>query len=216
MIGSFGTLAAIAVVTFKVVPLPEATRTFVQRFGSAEETMAARDAVLRSVLQPIAVDALNPLAAARAGLEGWTLLLQAGGSAAVLARYASELPRAQAIEADRESALWEAIREFIPGWLADNPEGVVVRRSVTLTGVAEAMRNAAGPALARAGYVVVYLSNERSAGGRGAVVEFAPDTYREKEVLWPDPGNDFELMMQVKRMFDPGMLLNRGRLYGRI
>jgi FAD/FMN-containing dehydrogenase len=35
-------------------------------------------------------------------------------------------------------------------------------------------------------------------------------------VLWPEPGNDFDLMMQVKRLFDPGMLLNKGRLYGRI
>jgi FAD/FMN-containing dehydrogenase len=34
--------------------------------------------------------------------------------------------------------------------------------------------------------------------------------------LWPDPGPDFELMRRLKETFDPGCLLNRGRLYGRI
>jgi hypothetical protein len=48
------------------------------------------------------------------------------------------------------------------------------------------------------------------------VVEFAPQAFREREVLWPEPGSDFELMTRVKTLFDPGMLLNKGRLYGRI
>jgi glycolate oxidase FAD binding subunit len=155
MIGSFGTLAAIAVVNFKVVPLPEATRTLVQRFATVEETIVARDAVLRSVLQPAAIDALNPAASARVGLDGWTLMVQAAGSAAVLGRYSAELPRAEAVEGEQERALWESIREFTPRWLRDHPDGVVVRRSLTLTGVAEAMRGAAGPCVARAGNGIV-------------------------------------------------------------
>ena len=216
MIGSFGTLAAIGVVNFKVIPVPEATRTFVQRFPSAEDCMAARDAVLQSVLQPLAIDVLNPAAAVRVGIEGWSLLLQASGSNAVLQRYAAELPRAEALAGEAERALWEAVREFTPRWLADNPEDVVVRRSLTLASVAEVLRSAPGPAVARAGNGVVYLYGERRATGRGSVVEFAPQSYREQEVLWPEPGGDFELMMQVKRLFDPATLLNKGRLYGRI
>jgi FAD/FMN-containing dehydrogenase len=34
--------------------------------------------------------------------------------------------------------------------------------------------------------------------------------------LWPAPGQDLETMKRIKLMFDPQMLLNRGRLYGRI
>ncbi|HET8547557.1 MAG TPA: FAD-binding protein [Bryobacteraceae bacterium] len=216
MIGSFGTLAAIAVVNFKVLPIPEATRTFVQRFESADEAFAARDLLLRSVLQPAALDMLNPAASVRVGLDGWALVLEAAGTAAVLECYSAELPRAERIEGEPQRALWEAIREFTPRWLAENPDGVVVRRSVTLTGVADAMRSAMGPAVARAGNGIAYLYGERAASGRGAVVEFAPQPFREREVLWPEPGSDFELMTQVKRLFDPGMLLNKGRLYGRI
>jgi glycolate oxidase FAD binding subunit len=216
MIGSFGTLAAVAVVNFKLVPLPHGTRTFIRRCSSVEEAIAARDRVLQSVLQPLAIDLLNPAASTRIGLEGWTLVLQAAGSSTVLNRCASELDGAETMESEAERTLWEGIREFTPRWLAANPDGVVVRRSVRLTGVGEAMRAAAGPALARAGNGVVYLFGERRATGRGCVVEFAPQALRESETLWPEPGNDFDLMMQVKKLFDPGMLLNKGRLYGRI
>src|SRR5580698_3923540 len=52
MVGSFGTLAAIAVVNFKVFPMPEASRTFVAEFAAAAEAFAERDRILSSVLQP--------------------------------------------------------------------------------------------------------------------------------------------------------------------
>src|SRR5579864_3135430 len=41
MIGSFGTLAAIAVVNFRLHPMPEGTRRFVQRFDAAGGAIAA-------------------------------------------------------------------------------------------------------------------------------------------------------------------------------
>src|SRR5262249_32002670 len=52
MIGSFGTLAAIATVNFKLFPIPPATRTFVRTFASVREAIAGRDAALKSILQP--------------------------------------------------------------------------------------------------------------------------------------------------------------------
>jgi glycolate oxidase FAD binding subunit len=216
MIGSFGTLAAIGVVNFKVLPLPEGSRTFIQRFRSLDEAVAARDAVLQSVLQPVALDLLNPAASEVLELDGWSLVLKALGSPAVLHRYAAELRAAEAVDGEPERTLWEAIREFTPRWLAANPDSIVVRRSVRLSGVGEAMRTAAGPAVARAGSGVVYLYDSDPPSGRGSVVEFAPQSYRDREVLWPEPGSDFDLMTQVKKLFDPGMLLNKGRLYGRI
>src|SRR5580700_3885002 len=51
MIGSFGTLAAIAVVNFRVHPMPVGTRTFVGEFEKIAAAMVRRDEVLKSQLQ---------------------------------------------------------------------------------------------------------------------------------------------------------------------
>jgi hypothetical protein len=47
-----------------------------------------------------------------------------------------------------------------------------------------------------------------------AVVEWAPAPSQVER--WSKPGNDFGVMEQIKGMVDPGKLLNRGRLYGRL
>ncbi len=59
MIGSFGTLAGIAVVNFKVFPVPAESRTFVMEFATAAEAFAERDRILRGALQPMALDLVN-------------------------------------------------------------------------------------------------------------------------------------------------------------
>ena len=51
MIGSFGTLAAIAVVNFRVHPMPVGTRTFVGEFERVGDAIARRDEVLE---EPVA------------------------------------------------------------------------------------------------------------------------------------------------------------------
>src|SRR5208282_6820920 len=48
MIGSFGTLAAIATVNFKVFPSPVASRTFAMEFATAAEAFAERDRILHT------------------------------------------------------------------------------------------------------------------------------------------------------------------------
>ena len=55
MIGSFGTLAAIAVVNFKLAPIPEATRTFVAFASDAGDAMATRDRILRRCAAAVGV-----------------------------------------------------------------------------------------------------------------------------------------------------------------
>jgi FAD/FMN-containing dehydrogenase len=49
--------------------------------------------------------------------------------------------------------------------------------------------------------------------GWKGVIEFSGDSVRPGLNLWPNPGGDFEIMKQIKHMFDPEGLLNRGRLY---
>jgi glycolate oxidase FAD binding subunit len=153
LIGSWGSLAAIAIINFKLNPMPAETRTFVMQFDSADAAFDERDRILRSVLQPAALDVLNPAAASLFDLAPlFTLLLEAGGSQAVMNRYASELPRAEVIG----SAIWDQVREFVPRTGA---------RSVTstLTGLRGVLRDAQAPAIARAGSGIAYVVNAPSA-----------------------------------------------------
>jgi glycolate oxidase FAD binding subunit len=218
MIGSFGTLAAVAVINFRLHPMPAGTRTFVREFVRPAEALAARDKVLKSQLQPASVDIVKSAA-------GYDLMIQAGGSPAVLDRYSRELPEARVVEGAEEQAAWERIREFTPRFLREHENGVVVRVSCTLSEVGRVLETLPAPALARAGSGVCYgyypqagdlLKIGELKHMKKSIVEFAPQSVRETAELWPDPGSDFAMMKKVKEMFDPRYLLNRGRLYGRI
>ena len=103
----------------------------------------------------------------------------------------------------------------------------MVRVSCTLKELKAVMRPIPGPAIARAGSGVchVYFKHASEAAVFAAetarefsetVVEFAPENRTEGMALWPAPGQDLEVMTRIKHMFDPQLLLNRGRLYNRI
>lgn len=230
MIGSFGTLAAIAVVNFKVQPRPAVERSFLLSFDTAAAAIGARNTILKSALQPAAVDLLNPEAAAHLGNRAWTIAVQAGGNAAVVERYERELGSlgdGVALEGSQEVSLWRYIQNYPSRFLGQNGAGAVARVSCTLKEVEAAIASVPGPAIARAASGIVYGYFPRAedaaewaarSAGRGwkAVVEFSPESRKESFELWPDPGSDFETMQRIKRMLDPDNLLNRGRLYRRI
>ncbi len=214
MIGSFGTLAVMTSLNFRLYPMAAGTRTFVQDFEQMTDVMAARDEVLKSRLQPAAMDILK-----LAG--GYRLVVQAGGSPAVLDRYSRELPRARVREGGEEDAVWSGIREATPRFLREHENGAVVRVSCVLSDVGRVLEALPVQAAARAGSGVCYGYFEQTADLRQppigtSAVEFAPQVFREASELWPRPGNDFAMMKRIKDMFDPRGLLNRGRLYGRI
>ncbi|HTW66122.1 MAG TPA: FAD-binding oxidoreductase [Bryobacteraceae bacterium] len=219
MIGSFGTLAVITNLNFRVYPMPAAARTFVQDFVQLADAITARDEVLKSQLQPMAIDLLKSEGA-------YQLVIQAGGSPAVLDRYTRELSRARVVEGPEEEGLWRGIRETTPQFLREHENGGVLRVSCKLSEVGPALQSLPDRALARAGSGVCYGYFEDAAELRfpavgTSAVEFAPQAYRESGELWPrrvptESGSDFAMMKKIKEMFDPQGLLNRGRLYGRI
>jgi len=227
MVGAFGTLAAVTVVNFRLVPIPPLTRTFVFSYDSAAEAFDARDSLLRSPLQPCAIDLLNPPAAARIGRPGYTLLVRAGGNQGVIERYTRELAGAEAVEGAGEKSLWEKVREFTPEFLAAHAAGAVVRVSSTIAGLREVLPEFQVPALARAGSGVCYgyfgdgesacawITGARQKGWR-TLIEHRPASGGLECAQWPDPGDDFGMMNRLKQMFDPRGLLNPGRLYGRL
>jgi glycolate oxidase FAD binding subunit len=186
MIGSFGTLAAMATVNFKVFPMPFASRTFAMEFATAAEAFAERDRILSSVLQPAAIDIVN-------WPRGFRLLLRASGNMAVLDRYARELPQADAVDEDA----WEAICEFSHRFLAANSSARVVPMTMPLSKMCAAAENLNVPFIGRAGSGVIYAH----------YLNAAPEI---------PLSSDFATMTKVKEMFDPERLLNRGRLYGHL
>jgi glycolate oxidase FAD binding subunit len=230
MIGSFGTLAAISAVNFKLAPLPEGERSFLLAFESLETADRACSEILKSQLQPAAIDLLNPAAGITLGNHAWLLALRTGGNSAAIDRYEAEFARfgdPLAFDGLQQQAIWQHIENFTPAFLYRHEDGAVVRASCTLKEVAAVMEGFPGPAVARAGSGVCYGYFEQSASaaewmavaaGRGwkAVMEFSPEGRKGSLELWPAPGGDFEIMKRVKQLFDPGNLLNRGRLYRRI
>jgi glycolate oxidase FAD binding subunit len=208
MIGSFGTLAAIAVINFRLHPIPPLTRTFALEFPTLRDVMEARDTIQKGLLQPAALDIVK-----RNGT--YRLLIQAGGNKAVLDRYARELEAAEIFEGGDEENLWTEMREFTPDFLKANPDGAVVRISCALTEVGGVLESLPPTALARAGSGVVYgcFDNWREALGRG-VLEYAPEEARRQSDSPLAGRSDFAMMKKTKDMFDPQSLLNRRRLYG--
>lgn len=221
MIGSFGTLAAVTVVNFKLSPMPPETRTFVKQFDSGQACMQSREALLRGVLQPAAIDALNPAASRRVGLDGFALVLQAGGSAAVMARYACELAGAQQMQGDDERRVWEVIREFTPNFIRDHAGAAIARVSSTITDTADVFASTTAPVVARAGSGISYLYFDGAEAAHDWMAR--PETAKWRYVFEYGLtasngvfGPEFEMMRVVKKLFDPDALLNPGRLYGRI
>jgi glycolate oxidase FAD binding subunit len=230
MIGSFGTLAGIAVVNLRLTPAPEVERSFLLAFPSAAEAIVARNKLLGGALQPAAVDLLNPLAGALFGSDSWLLAVRAGGTVAAADRYEREMAALadwMPFDGARQEDLWARLENYTPWFLERNQDGAVVRASCTLKALEEVMASFDGPAVARAGTGVCYGYFERTdaaagwlagAVGRGwkAVMEFAPEERKRALDLWPGPGSDLDPMRRIKGLFDPANLLNRGRLYGRI
>jgi glycolate oxidase FAD binding subunit len=230
MIGSFGTLAAIATINFKVAPMPEVERSFLLPFASLEAANEARCSILKSQLQPAAIDMLSPAAGATVGNNTWLLAIRVGGNQAAVDRYEHEFARydgSVALDNPRQQTLWDHIENFTPAFLYNHEDGAVVRVSCTLKELESVMASFPGAAVARAGSGVCYGYFEhwgaavdwmKKAVGRGrkAVIEFSPEACKRKLELWPAPGADVEIMKRVKTLFDPRSLLNRGRLYRRI
>src|SRR5262245_11781195 len=142
MIGSFGTLAAIVVANFKVLPMPEMERTFLFAFAELANAIAARDRILTGVLQPAALDLLNPAAAGEYGQGRWVLAMQAAGNAAAMRRYETEagsLAEWSALDGAAQEAFWTHVRDYVPRFLATNRDSAVARVSCTLKELARVL-----------------------------------------------------------------------------
>jgi glycolate oxidase FAD binding subunit len=229
LIGSFGTLAAITKVNFKLIPIPPVSRTLLFSFEDLKSAMEARNAAIQGVLTPVAVDLLNPIVAAQLNLKGYVLALLFSGNQAVIERSSKEaekLGRPRALSAAEDQKFWSDLAALTPRHLDKFKEGAVVRVSTTLSECGTALGSIEGPghALAASGIVRAWFTRPDAAArwldaalkrGWKGVVEYSGESARGGMTLWPNAGSDFEIMKRIKLMFDPEGLLNSGRFYGR-
>ncbi|MBI4459923.1 MAG: FAD-binding oxidoreductase [Acidobacteria bacterium] len=191
LIGSFGTLAILTDVTFRVYPIPPASVTLAAGFESLEQAMQARDNILRSPFAPQAMDlldaaAVESLGEAAVGSAAFLLLVRVAGPEKVIERGRRELPDltgahgAVWLEGEHETKLWEKVQEFTPSFLSGRPDGAVVKVSALLGQVGKAMETARraaaendlqSAALARAGTGIVYCYLWPRSGDNGSCGE---------------------------------------------
>lgn len=139
LIGSLGTLGIITDIHFKLFPLPRTSATVIAAFEKLAEALELRHAILRSPLQPLAVDLVDASAARILGSpelasKRYALLVGVGGVERVIERSTRELSqladqcRAGAAitrtGAD-EAALWERVQEF-PGAFRTHAGGLTM------------------------------------------------------------------------------------------
>ena len=128
MIGSFGTLAAITSVNFKLIPAPEAECSFLLPFESCAGALEARNRILHSALLPAAIDLLNPVAGTTLGNRAWILAVRVGASAVSVERYEREMARLAegvAFEGAAHEKLWRHVEDFTPRFLEGHADGAV-------------------------------------------------------------------------------------------
>ncbi len=223
--GALGAFGVIVEASFKLAPLPTATRSFAVRCPGFAEAEALAFDVRGRALSSRALALLPPAAAKAAGLPaGPHVLVEFAGVEAAVERSGDEVRNAAAgcgadatESSDRE---WERLRA-----LAGSSDGVVLRIGVPASEVRTAVEasEAAGCTawghLAAGSVIVCAPSMEpetvrslrahaREAGGF-LQIESAPAALRSE--VDPFDSGEVELVRALKRQFDPHGTLNRGR-----
>jgi glycolate oxidase FAD binding subunit len=205
LIGSLGTLAIITRVNFRTFPLPQAQKTFIASFTSAEAAFDFCRSVAHSVLTPQLVEVADPSAGqllfsgealARILPDQWSAIITAAGQPAVVERYALELGHMAAsasaaefmpVEDDAHTVLFERIREFPRLALEAVPNAAIFRVSALPTAMpsliaklnAIAKQNRADVAtLSRASGIVCAVFVAENSGSLGSLAKAIPEVFQ--------------------------------------
>jgi glycolate dehydrogenase FAD-binding subunit len=227
--GSYGSLGVITAATFKLSPIPPASRTVVVRFTDDDRDRSAEALTLQlmaSQLTPTAIELHAPPLRLLVRFESIDASVRHQSEAAAdLARRAGA--EAAILEADAESRAW-----------ADHPQlwerpGAVARVTLlpsTLAATLDCIRRNADDVdwevAGRAALGVLFLRvngepaaqarllsavRARFAPGQGSLVLLRGSQALGAAVgVWGSIGDAFDVMRAVKRAFDPANVLNPG------
>jgi len=238
--GSWGTLAVVTDVTFKVLPAAETEKTLaITGLDDAQAAAAMSEAMGSSA--EVSGAAHLPVSVASRFLEGVfshearTVLRVEGVGPSVayridlLSRLMKPHGRMEILEEDQSRLLWREIRDCHA--FADGTEAAVWRVSMAPTEghkMVDAFRRAAG---ANAYYDwqggLVWLRMEADpeadilrklivhfGGGHATLVRAAPAVRAALSVFQPQPPALAALSARLKEQFDPRSILNPGRMAG--
>jgi glycolate oxidase FAD binding subunit len=231
MTGSHGSLAAIVLATFKLVPRPMTSGTIVVRCADHASAANVVRVVAASQWEPLAFDV-----SADSMTKGVELLLRFASTPAAVGAQLGDIQRALAhsatrlVEGDAESALWQA--QVTRVW---TPSGAVVRcgwlpaAAESVLDLLASIEQTEGVPVSLAGRVVVGSGQVRLGGEvdrqvraiarlraaaplvQHVVVLRASPAVKAQVDVWGGSADADIAMQAVKRAFDPAGVLNAGR-----
>jgi len=194
-IGALGTLGVITQLTLKVKPKPEARAAVC--FGCASVSIAnVLDVLAGSRTRPVAVEALNPVAARAACLpvaSDWTL-------------YVAFEEKAAAVRWQVETLLTELQPHAVQG----ATETSVALEALTALQRTGALKRGVLPSRTAAELLGSKAESVHAHALSGVIWEHGTGA----PPLEPPAGAAWELMRHVKRTLDPDNVFNPGRLFG--
>jgi len=241
-IGSLGTLGVITEATFRLLPIPEAGGTVMATFETLDAAFERIMLLISSQLQPAAVECLNAEATTRlqeiGGLgklaEGVTCFVRFEGVREAMSRQMSEVGGqwrgavSGLVTGKADTELWRLLRNRLvasPGAVE-----VVCKASVPISSTSRMLAAGQGGAMARPGLGIAHFvfaadapverlatgitSLRRAATelGGSLVVEAASAELKKLVDVWGGEPQGLTVMRRLKQAFDPGALLNPGRL----
>jgi glycolate oxidase FAD binding subunit len=235
--GSFGSLAVVTAATFKLAPLPAASRTVVASADTAESLARITELVAASPLTPSAIELEAPRhrllvrfetterAADRQAGSASTICLQQGAGVVTLGGEDEA-----AVWRAYESAVWGGGGVLLKVAVLPTRVGALLERLATLSeqnaleyraGGRAALgllyvrlpESRPGGAADRVAQAVAFITAVRAhaeADGGSAVIVAASPAVREQIDVWGSPGDAVALMRAVKARFDPNRTLSPG------